>query len=216
MIIATTNAKGGVGKTTIAVHLAALAHQEGKQIIVLDCDAQQSCSRWLSQVSTEITIHRASTQKEIFRSVFELRDQTDLLIADGPGGIAEQTRPLLLVSDLAVVPCGPSKLDLEATLITLDMIEECRMVRKDGYPHAVFVPNRIQQHMHLSQELMRASTRLEVPVTETYLRYLQVYARAPGLGQVVWDIPNAPSDAVGDMQLLCREILTYAETHQSA
>jgi chromosome partitioning protein len=167
-------------------------------------------------VSTEITIHRASTQKEIFRSVFELRDQTDLLIADGPGGIAEQTRPLLLVSDLTVVPCGPSKLDLEATLITLDMIEECRMVRKDGYPHAVFVPNRIQQHMHLSQELMRASTRLEVPVTETYLRYLQVYARAPGLGQVVWDIPNAPSDAAGDMQLLCREILTYAETHQSA
>ena len=48
MIIATTNSKGGVGKSTIAVHLAVYLQRIGKQVLVIDCDMQRSCSGGLT------------------------------------------------------------------------------------------------------------------------------------------------------------------------
>jgi chromosome partitioning protein len=52
MIIATTNSKGGVGKSTIAVHLAVYLQRIGKQVLVIDCDMQRSCSRWLDRMGS--------------------------------------------------------------------------------------------------------------------------------------------------------------------
>jgi len=73
MIIATTNSKGGVGKSTIAVHLAAWLHQQGKNVIVIDCDTQQSCSRWLHRVNVEIGY---ATYEARYQRRFGLRDSS--------------------------------------------------------------------------------------------------------------------------------------------
>ena len=47
MIIAIINSKGGVGKSTLAVHLAAWLHEQGHSVTLADCDTQQSSSEWL-------------------------------------------------------------------------------------------------------------------------------------------------------------------------
>ena len=216
MLIATTNSKGGVGKSTIAVHLAVWLHEQGKRVVVIDCDTQQSCSRWLHRVNVEIPTVQMGTPDEVFKYALDLISQSELVIADGPAGLAELTRALLMVCDLALVPCGPSALDLESSRITVEVIQQARKIRKGDLPLALFIPNRLQTNTILANELMAVSSRLGIPVTQSALRLRQIYANAPGQGQVVWKIPNAPTEAVADMQLLCQEIITYAESKSQA
>src|ERR1041385_1281961 len=136
MFIATTNSKGGVGKSTIAVHLAAWVHEQGKRVIVIDCDTQQSCSRWLHRFNVEIPTVQMGTPDEVFKYALELLPQADMVIADGPAGLAELTRALLMVCDLALVPCGPSALDLESSRVTVEVIHQARKIRKGDLPLA--------------------------------------------------------------------------------
>jgi chromosome partitioning protein len=213
MLIATTNSKGGVGKSTIAVHLAAWLHEQGTQVIVIDCDTQQSCSRWLHRVNVEIPTVQMGTPDEVFKYAFDLMEQAQIVIADGPAGVAELTRALLMVCDLALIPCGPSALDLESSRMTVEVVNQARRVRKDPnqLPHALFIPNRIQTNTVLSHELLSVSERLGIPVAQNALRLRQIYANAPGQGHVVWNIPNASGEAVADMQLLCQEIMDHAK-----
>ena len=156
------------------------------------------------------------TPDEVFKYGMELVSQADLVIADGPAGLAELTRALLMICDLALVPCGPSALDLESSRITVEVIQQARKIRKGDLPLALFIPNRLQANTILASELMAVSGRLGIPVTKSALRLRQVYANAPGQGQTVWNIPNAPSEAVADMQFLCQEIIAYAESKQQA
>lgn len=47
MIAAIVNQKGGVGKTTLAVHLAVWLHERGLRVAFIDADGQSSSSRWI-------------------------------------------------------------------------------------------------------------------------------------------------------------------------
>lgn len=53
MLIAITNIKGGVGKTTTAVALATMASRDGLATSVLDCDPQSSATLWWKNSRTE-------------------------------------------------------------------------------------------------------------------------------------------------------------------
>ena len=60
MIIVVANSKGGVGKSTIAVHLAAWLHEQGHKVTLADCDTQHSSSDWLKEAVPEIKTVRLS------------------------------------------------------------------------------------------------------------------------------------------------------------
>src|SRR5580700_7054815 len=53
-IILIANSKSGVGKSTLAVHLATWLHEQGQTVILADCDAQRSSSDWIKEAMPEI------------------------------------------------------------------------------------------------------------------------------------------------------------------
>ena len=63
MIIAIANTKGGVGKTTLAVHLAAWLHEKGYSVILADCDTQRSASEWVRQAAPGIRAISSTTRR---------------------------------------------------------------------------------------------------------------------------------------------------------
>src|SRR5579884_2697914 len=114
MIIVVANSKGGVGKSTLAVHLAAWLHEQGHSVTLADCDTQQSSSEWAKEAVPGLKTVRLADPDDILDRLPILAQQADYVVADGPGSNTETSRALLLRGDLALVPCKASMLALRA------------------------------------------------------------------------------------------------------
>src|ERR1700689_3859456 len=114
MIIVVANSKGGVGKSTIAVHLAAWIHEQGRLVTLADCDTQHSSSDWLHEADPETKPVRLAGSDQIMEELPGLAKNFDYVIADGPGSNTDTIRTLLLCADLAIVPCKASMLEVRA------------------------------------------------------------------------------------------------------
>ena len=104
MIIAVANSKGGVGKSTLAVHLAAWLDKQGHRVTLADCDTQQSSSQWIREAAPQVKTLCMRDPDTIINELPQLAQETDYVVADGPGSLAETSRALLLVADQAIVP----------------------------------------------------------------------------------------------------------------
>src|SRR5271168_3179253 len=114
MIIVVANSKGGVGKSTIAVHLAAWLHEQGHQVTLADCDTQHSSSDWLREALPEVKAVVLTSPDQILDELPQIARNTDYVVADGPGSNTETSRALLLRADFAIFPCKASMLEVRA------------------------------------------------------------------------------------------------------
>ena len=211
-IIALTNSKGGVGKSTAAVHLAAWCHQAGKRTALVDADAQGASSLWLQEAVPEVPVFRLQTPDEILDQVPRLAPQFETLVIDGPAGLSEVTRAVLLVAHLALLPCGPSVLDLRAVQEAIRVVGQAQRIR-GGPPQAVLVLNKLQVQYRLTQELLATAPGLDVPVLGG-LRLRQAFAEAAGQGTLVWRLGPRATAATEELLRLFGELnLHDHETH---
>jgi cellulose biosynthesis protein BcsQ len=144
MFITVVNQKGGVGKTTLAVHLAVWLHEHGTRVALIDADGQAASTRWTQAAESRITVVTQADADAIIETAQQLRESHDVVIGDGPANLAEATRALLLVADLAVVPCGASLPELEAATQSIRILRSAQMVRSAALPAGRLVLNRLR------------------------------------------------------------------------
>jgi chromosome partitioning protein len=124
MIISVVNQKGGVGKTTIAINLAAMLRRNNFNLVLLDTDPQGSAIQWHDvedNQAVEVIHHPDSV---LPADVEALLQNYEHIVIDAPPAIGDITRSVLAVSDLAIVPLSPSPLDIWSCWGTLEMISE--------------------------------------------------------------------------------------------
>jgi chromosome partitioning protein len=206
MLIAFTNLKGGVGKSTLAVHLASWFASQGKQVALIDADTQHSSSIWTQEAEPQIRVFPLHDPDEILEQAPKLVEQFDVVIADGPAGMAELSRAILLRADLALVLCGPGILDLRASNAAVRVIKQAQSIR-NGLPQALFVPNKIQVNTLLSNDLMSTAAEIGIPVVQTPVRLRQVYADAPTQGTTIFRMGNRARDAIKELSELFTEVM---------
>lgn len=206
MIIGIANAKGGVGKSTTAVHLAAWLHDHGYRVALVDCDAQASSSEWCKEALPSVHTVCLRDNSDILRELPLLDADHDFVIADGPGGDNEASRALLLRANLAILPCKASMLEARALSAATLVLDEARSIRS-GLPHAVIVLSMVGKNYRLTQDMKNAAAALSLPVAETPLILRQVYADAPGQGTVVWKMGTRSQEAAAEIDRLFRELL---------
>lgn len=132
MLIALTSTKGGVGKSTIAVHIAQLFANESAKTILVDTDRQGSAASWIVWRTQE---HKLSApeltrlfDREIITQARALRERYDRVIIDTRGADSVSLRAALIVSDIAIVPVRDSDFDGASLDDMRALIDEVRTV----------------------------------------------------------------------------------------
>jgi chromosome partitioning protein len=209
MLIAVINSKGGVGKSTIAVHLAAWLHERGHRVVLADCDTQHSSSEWLQEAAPDVRVVRLNNPDVILNDLPQLRQEADFVVADGPGSNTETSRALLLRADLAIVPCKASMLEVRALAKATEVLRQAQDIR-NGVPAAVIVLSMVGKNYRLTQDMKDAATALNLTLAGTALTLKQIYADAPGQGAVVWHLGSRAKEATEEVYQLFREVLPQA------
>jgi chromosome partitioning protein len=209
MIIVVANSKGGVGKSTLSVHLAAWLREQGRRVTFVDCDAQESSSQWVREAIPDTRLVRLDTPNDILNELPQLDLDCDFVVADGPGSDAERGRALLLRADLAIVPCKASMLEIRALAAATEVLRQAQDIRF-GKPRAVIVLSMVGKNYRLTKDMKDAAASLKLPLATHALTLRQVYADAPGQGAVVWNLGSRAADAAREVEALFREIVPDA------
>jgi chromosome partitioning protein len=111
--------KGGAGKTTLSVHLAALAQSQGLCVALIDLDPQESALIWNSKRDDALRLHMATK--------LPTPAGFDLCIVDTPPHSDKTAALAAGAADFVLIPARPAQFDLDALPSTLEI---CRLARK--------------------------------------------------------------------------------------
>ena len=222
-IIAVVNQKGGVGKTTISMHIAASLSQRKYKVLIVDADKQASATSWATAASDgnlfPATITQLSAAKsKLHREVKKYVDDFDWIVIDAPPSEESPlTRSALLIADLAVIPVLPSPLDLWASIGIRETISDQIMPVNENL-RSRLVLNQCAPKRTLSKEAAKILAAFEIPLCKTIIRDREAYRKSPAFGQTVHYLAQKDKriqSAVDDIEALVDELLGVLENSQA-
>lgn len=205
--IALVNQKGGCSKSTTTVHLAYWLRQKKKKVTVVDADAQKSSSIWLASLEQPIPAVVLQSPDELLEQIPDLAEQTEYLLVDGPAGLSEATRAILFRTDLAIVPCQPTGVDLASAADAVRLINQAQSVR-NGPPKAALFLARAVKGTKLLDESIALLNKTGVPVLKTVVYQRQAIADCFGQQCTVWELgTRAATESGNEFNRLFKEVL---------
>ncbi len=209
MIFGILNQKGGVGKTTLSVNLAACLARTGARVLLIDADPQGSALDWAAArqaapLFSVVGFPRPTIHKEIA----QIGQGYDHIIIDGPPRVTDLARSAIMASDMVVIPVQPSPYDIWAAEEVVKLIEEAR-VYKDSIK-SVFVVNRKITNTAIGRDVRDALAAYPVHVLQASVAQRVVFAEAAAQGQAIFEVPAA-GPAVAEMEAVAAELMEYAK-----
>lgn len=170
MLIAFTNTKGGVGKSTLAAHLAIWLFDRGYRVALLDTDDQRSAGEWVQNAEPGIAVRVATEMDAIRATKTDLLDTNQIVVADSPGEEGDASRTVTFLADLVIVPLQPSKLDVRAIKSALKAVRLAQEMTGGARPEAILVLNGTRKRSVRAKKLRQQLASLGFPVAESEVR----------------------------------------------
>ncbi|MGZ0073282.1 ParA family partition ATPase [Sphingobium limneticum] len=207
MIVALLNQKGGVGKTTLALHLAGEWARTGSRVTLIDADPQGSALDWSQQRAREGCPRLFGVvglaRDTLHREAPELARDVDHVVIDGPPRVAGLMRSALLATDLVLIPVQPSPFDGWASAEMLALLTEARIYRPELT--ARFVLNRCGARTVIARETAETLADHDPPLLAATIGQRVVFADAAQSGRLACEI-DADSPAAREIAALTAEI----------
>ncbi len=177
-IISLINQKGGVGKTTLALHLTTAFHHHGHNTVLLDLDPQSSATEWFDSRQDEFPPVRSIQPARLDKTIEQARAiDTDIIVLDTAPHTEAAALAAARAANLVIVPCQPKIMDLRAMRRTADLL---RLVKVPAF----VVLNGVPHQGSVTEEAAESIEKdIGLPVAPVRLGYRVAYDRALIAGQ---------------------------------
>lgn len=119
-VIAIAARKGGVGKTTVAVHLAVAAQRADQRTLLIDLDPQRSATAWAETRGEDPPDVVSASSAQLHDLLNAVRADTDIVIIDTPPSAGDAGRTAIAAADLVIVPTRLAASDLRGVISSYD------------------------------------------------------------------------------------------------
>jgi chromosome partitioning protein len=208
MIIGVLNQKGGCGKTTLAINLAAVFAETGRTLLV-DADPQASAMAWSSARQREPLCPVIGMAKPtLHRDLPAIAADYDTVVIDGAPRVNDLGRAAIMASDLVLIPVQPSPLDFWATADIAGLIAEARQYRPEL--RAVITMNRKIVNTAIGRDVSSAMATYGFEVLGCAIHQRVAFAEAMAAGLTV--LETAPgSEATLEIRRLAAALAPLAQ-----
>lgn len=209
MIISLQQLKGGAGKTTLALHIAAGLAQDDARVLFVDADSQGSAQDWATARSGKplfqvISMHRPTIHQDLPK----LARGFDHVVIDTPPRIADVARSALAAADLVVLPVQPSPLDVWALDATIKLVKEAQVILKT-LKSAIAI-NRKIVNTAIGRDVTDALQGYGVPILKAQVAQRIALAESLAVGSTALET-DPHGAAAGEIRALVAEIRTLME-----
>jgi chromosome partitioning protein len=196
MIVTVASYKGGVGKTTTAVHLAAYL-QRDKPTLLIDGDPNRSATGWTRRGQLPFRVIDERQTARYAREYKHVVIDTEARPSD------DDLRTLIDGCDMLVIPTTPDALSLEALMLTVDSLES---IGAESYRILLtIIPPRPSRDGEEARAMLRAR---KIPVFKTEIRRLVAFQKAALSGVLVNEVSDPRALAAWrDYEAVGRELL---------
>jgi chromosome partitioning protein len=213
MILGVLQQKGGAGKTTLALNLAAYFAGEGARTLLVDADPQGSALAW-SQVREApprfpvIGMPKPTLHKELPA----VAKDYDLVVIDGAPRVNELARSAILSADFILIPVQPSPFDIWSCADIVTLIREAQSLKPIN---AAFVINRRIANTAIGRDVVDAIRQFEFPVLRNAISQRIAFAEAAAVGLTVFETAAAGM-AAREIKAIAKEIQSLQSERKAA
>jgi len=217
VIISLLNQKGGVGKTTLATHVAGALAQHGastqlstsSSTLLIDADPQGSALDWSQRRQQQGYARLFSViglpRETLHQEAAQFAQDHQHVIIDGPPRVAALARSAILASDLVLIPVQPSPYDIWASAEMVALIQEAKIYKPTL--QAAFVINRKVAGTVLGRDVRNALKEQPLPALQTDVGQRIVFADSVAAGALAQEL-EPMGKAAHEIACLMQEILS--------
>lgn len=203
------NQKGGVGKTTLAIHISHALSLAKVPVLLIDADPQGSARDWGTARADKPPFDLLGLDRPtIHRDLPSIGANYAHIVIDGPPRVTDLARSAIAAADVVIIPIQPSPYDVWAAQEVVTLIHESEVFKPNL--KSVFAINRKIVNTAIGRDVTEALSGYELPVLKAHLSQRVIFAESAATGQTVLEL-EPKGAASREVKTMVKELMTYAE-----